>query len=261
MMEIIVCVKQVPDLTETDVKINPDGKTINLETVPLDINELDNYALEEALLIKEKLSGRVIVVTLGTENADAMLRMCLAKGADEAVRIQYNAEIDGYLTAKLIATVINNNYKPDLILTGVQSSDYGYALTGSMISEFLNITHASIVCKIEIKDNTAIVHREVEAGLKEVVEIKLPAVFTIQSGINELRYASLTGIRKSSAKRINVLKSEALCLTKDELKLKTYIENIFIPQKRIGAKIITGTTIDEITTKLVDVIKDKVVVL
>ena len=277
-MEIIVCAKQVPDLTEADVKINPDGKSINLESIPMDINELDNYALEEALLMKEKYSGKVAVVTVGSETSDEMLRICLAKGADEAVRITYKDELDGYLTAKLIATVIKNKYKPDLILTGVQSSDYSSAQVGGMLAELLDIPHATIVTHAELKNNTKIsnmdfkreistenlsvaeftaeVHRELEGGLKEIVDIALPAVLTIQSGINEPRYASMIGIRRAKDKEIKILTPEDLGLRLDELKLKTWIENMSIPPKGEGAEIITGT-VEESATKLAGILKDK----
>jgi len=255
-MEIIVCAKQVPDLTEADIKINPDGKSINLESIPLDINELDNYALEEALLIKEKYSGKVAVVTVGSETSDEMLRICLAKGADEAVRITYTDELDGYLTAKLIANVIKNKYKPDLILTGVQSSDYSSAQVGGMLAELLGIPHATIVTHAELKNNIAEVHRELEGGLKEVVDIALPAVLTIQSGINEPRYASMIGIRRAKDKEIKIVTQEELGLPSDELKLKTHIENMSIPPKGEGAEIITGT-VDDSAAKLAGILKDK----
>ena len=277
-MEIIVCAKQVPDLTEADIKINPDGKSINLESIPRDINELDNYALEEALLMKEKYSGKVAVVTVGSETSDEMLRICLAKGADEAVRITYKDELDGYLTAKLIAAVIKNKYKPDLILTGVQSSDYSSAQVGGMLAELLDIPHATIVTHAELKNNTKIsnmdfkreistenlsvaeftaeVHRELEGGLKEIVDIALPAVLTIQSGINEPRYASMIGIRRAKDKEIKILTPEDLGLRLDELKLKTWIKNMSIPPKGEGAEIITGT-VEESATKLAGILKDK----
>lgn len=255
-MEIIVCAKQVPDLTEADIKINPDGKSINLESIPLDINEFDNYALEEALLIKEKYSGKVAVVAVGSETSDEMLRICLAKGADEAVRITYKDELDGYLTAKLIATVIKNKYKPDIILTGVQSTDCSSAQVGGMLAELLDIPHASIVTHVELKNNTAEVHRELEGGLKEIVNITLPAVLTIQSGINEPRYASMIGIRRAKDKEIKIVTPEDLGLPSDESKLKTCIENMFIPPKGRGAEIITGS-VEESATKLCMILKDK----
>jgi electron transfer flavoprotein beta subunit len=174
--------------------------------------------------------------------------------------------------------VIKNKYKPDIILTGVQSTDYSSAQVGGMLAELLDIPHASIVTHAELKNNTKLsnmdckreistenlsvaeftaeVHRELEGGLKEIVNITLPAVLTIQSGINEPRYASMIGIRRAKDKEIKIVTPEDLGLPSDELKLKTCIENMFIPPKGRGAEIITGTA-EESATKLCMILKDK----
>ncbi|MDI6708096.1 MAG: electron transfer flavoprotein subunit beta/FixA family protein [Candidatus Thermoplasmatota archaeon] len=249
-MEIIVCAKQVPDTTEAELKISEDKKSVKIANLPLDINEWDNYALEEAILIKEKFSGFVRVITIGSSNADTMLRMCLAKGADEAVRIDTVEQLDGYLTSLLLAQAIKEqNYKFDLILTGVQSSDYAQAQVGGMLAELLNVPHTTIVTKIELEGKSAKVERELEGGTKELLIINLPAVFTVQSGINEPRYASMLGIKRASAKEIKLLRL-------GELKPKVVIENLFIPPKLKKAEILTGG-LDEATAKLSSIIKEK----
>ncbi|MEW6070335.1 MAG: electron transfer flavoprotein subunit beta/FixA family protein [Candidatus Thermoplasmatota archaeon] len=253
-MEIIVCAKQVPDTTEVELKISEDKKSIRLENLPLDINEWDNYALEEALLIKEKFSGYVRVITVGSAHADPMLRMCLAKGADEVVRID-TAQLDGYLTSLLLAKAIKTqNYKFDLILTGVQSSDYAWAQVGAMLAEFLEVPHATIVTKIEIEGSKVKVERELEGGAKELLSINLPAVLTIQSGINEPRYASMIGIKRASAKEIKILKIDEL--VKEALEARVAIESLFVPPKLKKAEILAGS-LDEVSAKLSTIIKEK----
>lgn len=251
-MEIIVCAKQVPDVAEAELKITEAGKSVETEHLPLDINEWDNYALEEALLLKEKFGGKVTLITIGSERANELLKMGLAKGADEAIRIAYEPK-DSFVTAKLLSEVIKT-LSYDLILTGVQASDDGCAQVGVTLAELLGLPHAAIVKKLEVKDKKLNLNRELEGGVEEVLELTLPAVLTLQSGINEPRYASIIGIRRAAAKEIKTITPSLA------VESKISIDNLSIPPKGKGAEILTGTP-DEVSQKLVEALKTRGVAL
>jgi len=205
-MDIIVCVKHVPETAEAEIRIDSTGKNIEKTGLVYDINEWDDYAVEEAVRIKEKLGGTVTAITVGPEDADSTLRKCLARGADKAIRLTDPAfeGSDGYATAKILYKAIKD-MPFDVIFTGAQAGDDGYAMVGPILAELLGIPHATMVKKIELKDGAAKVNRELEGGLEEIVEVKLPAVLTIQTGINEPRYVSIMGTRKAMKKEITVL--------------------------------------------------------
>lgn len=255
-MNIIVCIKRTPDTTEAEIKIDPTGKDIIKDRLVFDINEADNYALEEAILLKEKLGGQVTVITFGDQLAEDTLRMALAKGADNAIRIDSGA-IQGlpgpYITAKAIADVIKE--QPfDVIFTGCIATDDGYSQVGPTIAELLNIPHATLVNKIEIKVeqgfSLAKISRELEGGLNEVLEIKLPALFATQTGINKPRYASLLAIRRAAGKEIKIVSP------KEIEKPRCSIDKLYIPPITKKAEIIEGT-LEEIANKFVSIIKEK----
>ena len=217
-MDIIVCVKHVPETAEADIRIDSTGKGIEKTGLVFDINEWDDYAVEEAVRMKEKLGGTVTVITVGSEDADSTLRKCLARGADKAIRVT-DPKLegsDGYAIAKVLSKVIKD-LPHDLILTGAQAGDDGYAVVGPALAQLLEIPHATLVKKIEFKNGTAVVNRELEGGLEEIVEVKLPAVLTIQTGINEPRYVSIMGIRKAREKEIKVLGLTDIGLSENEV--------------------------------------------
>jgi electron transfer flavoprotein beta subunit len=186
--------KQVPQ-KDAPLKLNEAGTWIR-EDVSYEVNEPDAFALEEALRQKEKLSGEVVVITAGPARAQQVLREALAKGADRAIHLEDNGFVglDAYNTARAIAAAIKDE-KFDLIFTGLQSDDYGYAQTGVILAEILGWPHATIIMHIEKNDGGIRVKRELEAGFFQFVDMPLPAVLTIQSGINKLRYATLIGIK------------------------------------------------------------------
>lgn len=259
-MDIIVCVKHVPDTTEAEVNIDQSGKRVRTENLPFIINEWDEYAIEEAILKKEKYGGVVTVITVGPEDADATLRRCLAKGADKAIRLTDEAfdGSDAYAIAKILLQVIKE-MQFDLVLTGTQASDDGYAQVGVILAELLGLPHASLVKKLEIKDGSATVNRELEGGLEEGLEITLPALLTIQTGINEPRYVSIMGIRKARAKEIKVLGLEETGLSKEEVGesgswLK--IEEIYIPPPKKQAVILEGGPSDT-ASQLTEILKSR----
>jgi electron transfer flavoprotein beta subunit len=259
-MDIVVCVKRVPETTEADVVIDKSGRDIDKSGLVFDLNEWDRYAVEEAILLKEKQGGKVTVLTLGEEKSYESLQKCLAMGADDAIRLTdaaFNGS-DGYATAKVLAEAIRKmDY--DLILTGAQAEDDGYGQVGVVLAELLGIPHAALVNHIEVQDKKVKVHRELEGGLEEVFEILLPAVLTIQTGINEPRYVSLLGIRKAAKKEIKIFGASDLNLKAGEVGLSgsdIRLEKIFLPQVSEGAEILGGKP-EEVALKVFDIVKDK----
>jgi electron transfer flavoprotein beta subunit len=259
-MDIIVCVKHVPETAEAELKIDSTGKTIEKTGLVYDINEWDDYALEEAVRIKEKQGGTVTAITIGTEDSDSTLRKCLARGADTAIRLtdpKFNGS-DAYAIAKILHSVIKNLHY-DLILTGLQSSDDGYATVGPILAQMLNIPHATMTKKIELESGTAKINRELEGGLEEILELKLPALFAVSTGINEPRYVSIMGIRKAMQKPIKIMTLADTGLTEadvGEAGSWTHIEKLYVPPVEKQAQILKGTP-DEIATKLAELIKAK----
>ncbi|MFQ5758366.1 MAG: electron transfer flavoprotein subunit beta/FixA family protein [Candidatus Bathyarchaeia archaeon] len=257
-MDIIVCVKHVPETAEAEITIDKSGKGIETEDLVFDINEWDDYALEEAVLLKEKLGGSVTAVTVGTEEADATLRKCLARGADRAIRLTDKAfeGSDGYATAKILHSTIKD-LPYDLILTGALAGDDGYSQVGVTLAELLGIPHATMVKKIEPTEEHVRVNRELEGGLEEILEMKLPALLTIQTGINEPRYVSIMGIRKARSKEIKVLDLKELGLKENEVgEVGSWmtVERMFVPPVEKEAEILEGTP-DEVTSKITDILR------
>ena len=200
-MKILVCMKQVPQ-KDAPLKLNESGTWIR-DDVSYEVNEPDAYALEEALRQKEKHGGEVVVITSGPVRAQQVLREALAKGADRAIHLEGDGfvTLDAFNTAKAFAAAIKDE-SFDLIFTGLQSDDYGFAQTGVILAELLGWPHATIIMQIEKGDSGIRVKRELEAGFFQFVDMPLPAVLTIQSGINKLRYATLMGIKKAKNKEI-----------------------------------------------------------
>ncbi len=198
-MNIVVCINHVPD-TETRVKVGADGKTIDRTNVNYTLNPYDEFAIEECLRLKEKFGGEVTVLCLGGENFKETLRKALAMGVDRAILLKDESPRDSYAVAKALAETIRE-LSPDIILFGKQSIDYDDSQVGTMVAELLGLPSASVVVKLEVLGKTATVHREIEGG-HEIVEVKLPAVFTAQKGLNEPRYPSLKGIMAAKSKPI-----------------------------------------------------------
>lgn len=253
-MNIIVCIKRVPQTAEADVKIDASGKDIIKDRLTYDMNESDTYALEQAILLKEKHGGSVTVISLGYPDTEDTLRIALAKGADTAIRIKAEefGVFDGYKAAKILASVING-LPYDLILTGCMATDDAYSLVGQTVAELIGIPHATLVTKFEINGNRAQVYRELEGGLLEHLDIALPLLVTIQTGINTPRFASLIAIRRAASKEI---KSIGAAEMGQEIESNSMIESLFVPPVGKRAEILTGS-VDEVATKLSTVIKDK----
>ncbi len=259
-MDIIVCVKHVPETAEAEIKIDSSGKGITKTGLVFDINEWDDYGLEEAVRIKEKLGGTVTAITVGPEDADSTLRKCLARGADNAIRLtdmKFEGS-DGYAIAKILHTVIKG-LPFDLILTGALASDDGYTIVGPILAELLRIPHATMVKKIEFGEGVARVNRELEGGLEEIVEVKLPAVLTIQTGINEPRYVSIMSIAKAMAKKIRILGLADIDLDEKEFGAAgswIKVEKMFMPPVEKQAEFINGNP-EEVAAKITEILKSR----
>lgn len=259
-MDIIVCVKHVPETAEAEIKIDSSGKSIEKTGLVFDVNEWDDYALEEAIQLKEKLGGTVTAITVGGEDADSSLRKCLARGADSAVRLT-DEKFEGsdcYTIAKILHNVIKD-LPYDIVFTGAQAGDDGCAVVGPALAAFLGVPHATLVKKIELKNGAASVHRELESGLEEVVELPLPAVLSIQTGINEPRYVSIMGIRKAMKREIRVLGLSDTGLNEDEVGEKgswTRTIELYVPPVEKEAEYLKGSP-EEIAAKVAEILKSK----
>ena len=254
-MKICVLMKQVAS-EDSPLKVNSDGKNIDNSNLNLVTNEPDSYALEEALLIKEKTSGEVTICTLGSDSSQQVIKDGLAKGADKAIHI--TGENLQEMSPMEMGKIIHHKIKDenfDLVLSGLQSNDYGHAQLGIIISEYLNFSHASLVIGTEIKeDNTLKIKRELENGWFQSAELTLPACLSIQSGINQPRYATLKGIMSVKSKPVDKCDSKEFGLN---LNPGYQVDEVFIPKKAKETQILDGTT-DEIVDQLTDILKNKI---
>ena len=231
-MKIIVAIKQVP---QRDSSLRPaaSGLWIDEANLGYEINEPDAYALEEALQLREKHGGEVIVLCAGPERAQQSMREALAKGADRGIHVTTEATVDALQTATMLADAVRDE-AADLILTGLQSDDLGYGQTGVILAELLGVPHSTIIMQVEVNDATLRVKRELEDGWFQHIEMPLPAVLTIQSGLNKLRYATLMGIKKAKTKEIRVVQPAAAVAS------SAVIEKVYAPHKAKQAQIFTG---------------------
>jgi electron transfer flavoprotein beta subunit len=256
-MKIIVAVKQVP-VRDSLIHIDSTGKWLQEQDLSFEINEPDAYALEAALLLKEKHGGEVVVLCAGPDRAGPAIRETLAKGADRAIHIHSDdlVSLDTLGVARLLSAAIAQE-KADLILTGLQSDDLGQGQTGVVMAELLGIPHATIVMEIEARDGSIRVKRELEDGWFQWVEMPLPALVTIQSGISKLRYATLMGIKKAKTKEVRRLDSKQLAAS---AVAAVSLDRVYLPPKKKETRIIGGTP-TEAAAKLADVLKFEVRVL
>ncbi|MBV8050974.1 MAG: electron transfer flavoprotein subunit beta/FixA family protein, partial [Acidobacteriaceae bacterium] len=244
-MEILVCVKRVPDTSENEIQLNDTGNDIERDDLVYSINEPDNYAVEEALQIVAKMGGKVTVVTVGSEEDDEVLRREMAMGASHAVLLSDDGfpGSDGRCIASILkAFVQKGNY--DLILTGVQADD-GAAQVGGMLAAMLDYPFASLVTSVEVLGGNKLrISREIEGGNREVSEIDLPCVLSIQTGINEPRYVGMRGIRAVASVPIPTMGSVELGL--EAANIGATAANVtridyFVPALGNGAEILRGS--------------------
>ena len=245
-MNIIVCIKQVP---AKDAPLAIAGNWIRESDIGFEMNEPDSFALEEALRLKEKHGGEVIVLSMGPERVKQTIKEALAKGADRAIHIADDqfAQLDPLATASALAAAIKKE-KADLVLTGLQSDDHGFGQTGVLLAGVLDLPHATIIMHIEVADRRMKLKRELEAGWFQHIECPLPAVLSIQSGINKVRYATLKGIMAAKKKEIVVITRESLGAATGPTQK---IEKIYVPVKTKKTEFLTGSAKD-IAAKLVE---------
>jgi electron transfer flavoprotein beta subunit len=240
-MKIIVCLKQVPK-NDSILRINDAATWIQERDLTYEINESDAYALEAALQLKEKHGGEVVALSLGPARVQSVIKEALARGADRGLHLEDAAfdNLDAFGTAATIAAAAKSDGF-DLLLTGLQSDDHGYAQTGVIAAELLGLPHATIVMDLQTEGDGIKVKRELEAGFFQWVTMPLPGVFTIQSGINTLRYATLKGIMAAKKKEIKKLDAAALGLDAATLAPKQQIKRVYFPQKSKQTQMIEGT--------------------
>ncbi len=258
-MNIYVLLKRTFD---TEEKIMISGGNIQDEGVEYIINPYDEYAVEEAIVLRDAHGGKVTVITVGDEEANNQLRTALAMGADEAVLIS-DEDIengDAYSTAKIIAKYLEDK-NPSIILAGNLSTDGGSGQVGPLVAELLNINAVTTITRLEISENNATIERDVEGDL-EKVEVSLPLLVTCQQGLNEPRYPSLPGIMKAKKKPIESIELDDLDLDLDEdgVEAPTLSVEIFLPEAKQAGKILSGEINDQVQ-ELVTLINSKVKVM
>ena len=233
-MKILAAIKQVP-VRDSPLRVDASGHWIEEADLNFEINEPDAYALEEALQLKEKHGGEVVAICAGPARARQTILEALAKGADRAIHIEAEnlAAFDTLGIARLLAAEAQAE-KPDLILTGLQSDDLGYGQTGVVLAELMGLPHSTIIMQAEVTGSSVRVKRELEDGWFQHIGMPLPAVLTIQSGINKLRYATLKGIKQAKTKEIRRVEAGA----PSEATVK--IEKIYAPEKAKQAQIFEG---------------------
>ncbi len=233
-MKIAVCIKQVPS-REWQPRINEAGTWIRDQDAGFEMNEPDAYALEEALRLKERLGGEVVACSAGPARVSQVLREALARGADRAIHVEDDrlAQADAFVVADALAAAMRDE-KFDLILTGLQSDDQGFAQTGVILAQRLGMAHATIIMEVQVADGCLKVKRELEGGWFQWIGLPLPAVLTIQSGINTLRYATLKGIMAAKKKEIRKAAAPATLAARQQ------IVKMYVPQKQKHTEMLTG---------------------
>jgi electron transfer flavoprotein beta subunit len=259
-MEILVCVTRVPDTSENEIEVASGGTDIERDDLVYSVNEWDNYAVEEAIQIRDRVGGSVTVVTVGDEEDEEVLRREMAMGADKGILLSDEAfeNSDGLGIARILqAEIQNGSY--DLIMTGAQASG-GAGEVGGMLAALLDLPYASLVNKIDVLDDGFLqVGREIEGGNMEVNRIKLPCVLSIQTGINEPRYVGIRGIRKVASVEIPEKGAGDLGLGADQVgqaAARVQRQDYFVPEMGEGAEMLTGST-EEIADKLIELLKAK----
>ena len=259
-MEILACVRRVPDTSENEIELDSAANDIRRDELVYSVNEPDNYAVEEALQIVGRTGGNVTVVTVGGEDDEEVLRREMAMGANQGVLL--SDEAFGGSDGKGIATVLRAFVQKghyDLILTGVQAEDGG-AQVGGMLAALLDYPFAALVNSIEVLEGGKLkITREIEGGTKEINEIDLPCVLSIQTGINEPRYVGMRGIRQVASVNIPALSASDLGIeenTVGEAAAKVKRDDYFVPAAGKGAEMLQGSR-EEIIEKLVELLKDK----
>jgi len=260
-LRIAVCIKQVIS-REWQVRVDPSTAWVRDQDASFELNEPDAYALEESLRLREKHGGEVVVISAGPARVSQVLREALARGADRAIHVQgdHFAKADAFTAADALASALKDE-QVDLVLTGLQSDDQGFAQVGVVLAEKLGVSHATIIMEVQINPSTGSgqagtlrVKRELEGGWFQWIAMPLPAVLTIQSGINQLRYATLKGIMAAKKKEIRAVPAPAAPAPRQR------ITGIYLPEKAKQTRMISGSPA-EAARELVRVLRDEARVL
>ncbi len=251
-MKIVVAIKQVP-ARDSQLRIASSSKWIEEADLTYEINEPDAYALEAGLQLKEKHGGEVIALCAGPARAAQTIREALAKGADRAIHIEEEnlGAYDPLAAAGLLAAPLRTE-APDLVLTGLQSDDLGYGQTGVIMAELLGLPHATIIMEIEKQNGSIRVKRELEDGWFQHVEMPLPALLTIQSGISKLRYATLMGIKKAKNKEIRRIAAADFDAAAGAPSI--IVDRMYLPERTKQTQLFDGSP-KEAAAKLVEKLK------
>jgi electron transfer flavoprotein beta subunit len=227
-MKIIVLMKQVAS-KDAILRINKEGNWIEEGDLSFEVNESDGYALEEALRVREKLGGEVVVVSMGPQRAKSVIKDALARGADRAIHVVGDnlGHLSPYAAASALVDAIRAE-QPDLIMTGLQSDDYGYAQTGVIMAELLGMPHATIVIEVDASGDNLRVKRELESGWYQWYSMPTPALLTIQSGISQIRYATLKGIMAAKKKEIKEVTPSSDVVGRPS---HQQLKRVYLPQK------------------------------
>jgi electron transfer flavoprotein beta subunit len=259
-MEILVCIKRVPDTSENEIELDKTGKDIKRDDLTYSVNEWDNYAVEEAIQIADKVGGNVTVVTVGDEEDEEVLRREMAMGANAGVRLSDPAftSSDGKGIASILGAFVRKG-KYDMILTGAQA-EAGQGQVGGMLAAMLDYPFAALVNSVEVLDGNKLkIGREVAGGNVEINEIDLPCVLSIQTGINEPRYVGIRGIRKVASIEIPALGASDLGVaagTYGEAAAKVRKADYFVPERGKGAEMLQGSK-EEVIAQVIDFLKAK----
>jgi len=255
-VKIVVCIKQVP-ARDSILRLNPTATWIQEADLGFEINEPDIYALEEGLRLKEKQGGEVVICCLGPARVQQAIKEALAKGADRALHVDDAAfeGLDAYGVGLALSRAIEKE-QPDLVLTGLQSDDLGFAQTGVILAELLSLPHSTIIMEIQVNGATLKVKRELEGGWFQWIEMPLPALLTIQSGINKPRYATLKGIMAAKAKPIRKFSAADLGLSQGDLAPRQRVLNMYAPAKTAQTQFLQGSP-KEISARLVDKLRNE----
>ncbi len=251
-MDIIVCIKRVPDLAEAELEIDAAGRGLETDDLDYDINEWDDFAVEAAVQLKEKHGGKVTAISVGDEDAEEVLRRALAMGADEAILLSDDAfeGSDPFAIAKALHTCIAE-LSFDVVVCGAISSDGTSGHTGGMLAAMLDVPQVALATSLEVNDGKALVRHEVEAGFEREVEVALPCLVTAQSGLNEPRYVSIRGIRKVANVEIAEKDAGDLGLGEEDVGVagsRVQLDGIAFPEAGDGAEILEGSVGDAVTT-------------
>jgi electron transfer flavoprotein beta subunit len=255
-MNLLVFTKRVPATQEEELRITSEGKKVDLSKVPYKVNDWDNYAVEEAVRIAEKTSGSMTAISIGNAESDEVLRRAIAMGGKEGFLIETAKVYDDPNARATLACNFLKKETPafDAIFTGVQSEDDQFAAVGGILAAKMGLPYVSMVIGIDsVEKDHMIVRRELEGGLQERVKVMLPAVFSIQSGINEPRYVSIMGVRKASKVERKVFKGADY---EGDIKSMIEVNQWVYPPKKEGAKILAGE-LDDVCKELLGILKEK----